>query len=138
MVVYTGLGGLLPDHLRPENAPEGVDQMARMTLTEIKARPSTINWTRVNATADGDINRQAKENGTDMELSGLAAPSPATVRHHLKLTQKDVAALAGVPVATWRNWEQGRVRLDLAVRTLLRVLWREPDAVRRAMVALMQ
>jgi len=40
-----------------------------------------------------------------------------------------------VPVATWRNWEQGRVRLDPAVQTLLRVLWREPDAVRRAMVA---
>ncbi|WP_342356184.1 helix-turn-helix domain-containing protein [Acetobacter thailandicus] len=53
----------------------------------------------------------------------------------MKLTQTDIAALAGVPVATWRNWEQGRVSLDPAVRTLLRVLWREPDAVRRAMVA---
>ncbi|KXV67110.1 helix-turn-helix domain-containing protein [Gluconobacter oxydans] len=108
--------------------------MARMTLAEIKARPSTIDWTRVNATTDGDIDRQAKEDGTDVELPGLAAPSPATVRRHLQLTQKDIAALAGVPVATWRNWEQGRVRLDPAVRTLLRVLWREPDAVRRVMV----
>lgn len=68
-------------------------------------------------------------------LPGLAAPSPATVRRHMKLTQKDIAALAGVPVATWRSWEQGQVRLDPAVQTLLRVLWREPDAVRRAMVA---
>ena len=63
----------------------------------------------------------------------MAAPS--TVRRHLKLTQKDIAALTGVPVATWRNWEQGRVRLDAAVQTLLRVLWREPDAVRWAMIA---
>lgn len=31
--------------------------------------------------------------------------------------------------------EQGQVRLDPAVQTLLRVLWREPDAVRRAMVS---
>jgi len=54
----------------------------------------------------------------------LVAPSPATVRRHLKLTQKDIAALAGVPVATWRNWEQGRVR----------VIWRELDAVRRALM----
>lgn len=44
--------------------------MARMTLAEIKARPSTIDWTRVNATTDGDIDRQAKEDGTDVELPG--------------------------------------------------------------------
>lgn len=71
----------------------------------------------------------------DVDIPGPAYPTPATVRHKLKLTQKDISALVGVPVATWRNWEQGRVSLDPAVRTLLRVLWREPDAVRRAMVA---
>lgn len=38
--------------------------MARMTLEEIKGRPSTIDWTRVNATTDGDIDRQAKEDGS--------------------------------------------------------------------------
>jgi len=74
-----------------------------MTLVEIKARPSTIDWTRVNATTDGDIDRQAREDGTEGGLPELAAPSPATVWRHLKLTQKDIAALAGVPVATWRN-----------------------------------
>ncbi|GAP24906.1 hypothetical protein GLF_1788 [Gluconobacter frateurii NBRC 101659] len=63
------------------------------------------------------------------------APSLATIRRYLKLPQKDIAALSGVPVATWRNWEKGRVRLDPAVRALLRVLLREPDAVRRAMAA---
>lgn len=52
--------------------------MARMTLAEIKARPSTIDWTRVNATTDGDIDRQAKEDGTEGELPGLVAPSPET------------------------------------------------------------
>lgn len=67
-------------------------------------------------------------------LPGMTAPSPATVRRHLKLTQKNIAALAGVPVATWRNWKQGQIRLDPAVQTLLRVLLREPDAVRRSMV----
>jgi len=74
--------------------------MARMTLAEIKARPSTMDWIRVNATTDSDIDRQDKEDGTDVELPGLPALSPATVWRHLKLTQKDIAALAGVPVAT--------------------------------------
>lgn len=77
----------------------------------------------------------AREDGTESDLPGPAYPSPATVRRQLKLTQTDIAALAGVPVATWRNWEQGRVSLDPAVRTLLRVLWREPDAVWRATIA---
>ncbi|TLU71616.1 hypothetical protein FE263_16860 [Lichenicoccus roseus] len=44
-----------------------------------------------------------------------------------------MAELLHVPVATWRNWEQSRVRLDPAVKTLLRVVLREPDAVRRAL-----
>jgi len=53
-------------------------------------------------TTDSDIDRQAKEDGTDVELPGLAALLPATVRRHLKLTQKDIAALVCVPVATWQ------------------------------------
>lgn len=109
--------------------------MARMTLEQIKLSKGRVDYNRLNATTDEDIDRHAKEDGTDNELPGLPYPTPATVRRHLKLTQKDIAALAGVPVATWRNWEQGRVSLDPAVRTLLRVLWREPDAVRRVMVA---
>jgi hypothetical protein len=38
----------------------------------------------------------------------------------------------GVPVATVRNWEQLRTRMGRAVRSLLRVIGREPDAVMRA------
>ncbi|GBQ84154.1 hypothetical protein AA13595_1336 [Gluconacetobacter johannae DSM 13595] len=51
------------------------------------------------------------------------------------MTQTAIAAPIGMPVAMWRNWEQGRARLDPAMRTLLRVVWREPEAVRRAMEA---
>jgi len=109
--------------------------MAKLTLADIKRRGGRVDRARVQATTAAEIDQQAREDGTQSDLPGLAYPSPATVRRQLKLTQTDIAALAGVPVATWRNWEQGRVSLDPAVRTLLRVLWREPDAVRRAMVA---
>lgn len=44
--------------------------MARMTLAEIKARPSRIDWERVNATTDEDIDQHAKEDETDNELPG--------------------------------------------------------------------
>lgn len=110
--------------------------MARMTLKEAMARRSTIDWDRVRATSDEDMARQAREDGTEApDYLGAAYPTPGTVRRQMGLTQASIAALIGVPVATWRNWEQGRVRLDPAVRTLLRVLWREPEAVRRAMEA---
>lgn len=48
------------------------------------------------------------------------------------MTQKDIADLMGIPLATWQNWEQGREALDPAIRTLLKILWKEPEAVRRA------
>jgi putative transcriptional regulator len=43
------------------------------------------------------------------------------------------AAAIGVPVATVRNWEQSRTSLDPAVRSLLRIVEREPDAALRAL-----
>jgi len=52
-----------------------------MTLAEIKARPSTIDWTRVNATTDSDIDLQARKVApTWIFRGGGAVPSPATLR----------------------------------------------------------
>lgn len=110
--------------------------MAKLTLADIKRRGCRVDRVRVQATTAAEIDQQAREDGTESDLPGPAYPSPATMRCQLKLIQTDIAALAGVPVATWRNWEQGSVvSFDPAVRTLLRVLWHEPDALRRAMVA---
>ncbi|QBL93163.1 hypothetical protein KSAC_09220 [Komagataeibacter saccharivorans] len=108
--------------------------MARMTLSQIAQHGGTIDWDKVNATTEADIDRQAREDGTD-DTSHLSAPypTPATVRKALHMTQKQIADLTGIPVATWRNWEQGRVGLDPAVQALLRILGREPDAARRAL-----
>jgi putative transcriptional regulator len=49
------------------------------------------------------------------------------------MTQEAFAAAIGVPVATMRNWEQSRTRMDPAVRSLLRIVEREPDAALRAL-----
>ena len=110
--------------------------MARMTLGQIMSRPSTIDWDKVNATTEADIARHAAQDGTESQTGlSMSYPAPATVRRSLGLTQKAIAELAGVPLATWQNWEQGRVSLDPAVRTLLKVLLKEPEAVRRAVAA---
>lgn len=67
-------------------------------------------------------------------------PAPASVdvraiRKRLGLTQSAFAQRFGFAVASVRDWEQGRHQPDLAARTLLRVIEREPDAVERALAA---
>lgn len=52
-------------------------------------------------------------------------------RKKLGLSQPKFAAMLGVPVSTARKWEQGQRRPTGAARTLLKVIEREPDAVRR-------
>ncbi|MBS1023509.1 hypothetical protein JK207_16075 [Gluconobacter cerinus] len=79
--------GRLPDHLIPENAHEGVDQVAKMTLAEIKVRFSTIDRTRMNATTDGDITALAgvlvAGTGCSANLvSGALAGALCRAAHH--------------------------------------------------------
>jgi len=49
------------------------------------------------------------------------------------MTQAEFAAAIRVPVATLRNWEQGRRRLDPAARSLLLLVWANPKAALRAL-----
>jgi putative transcriptional regulator len=55
------------------------------------------------------------------------------IRAGLKLTQKQFAERFGFELAAIRNWEQNRRRPEGPARALLRVIEREPDAVRRAL-----
>lgn len=59
---------------------------------------------------------------------------PKTVRVRAKLTQKQMAPIMGMSVSGYRKWEQGQRRLSGPAEALLRVLDKEPDAVRRALL----
>ncbi|MBU0724972.1 MAG: helix-turn-helix domain-containing protein [Alphaproteobacteria bacterium] len=56
------------------------------------------------------------------------------IRKRLGLPQTDFAALLGVSVSGLRKWEQGQRQPTGAARTLLHVMEKEPDAVRRVTV----
>ncbi len=72
---------------------------------------------------------------------------PGMVVHHVDIDAADVRAarkaigvsqakfaeLVGTPLATVRSWEQGKRHPSGAARTLLKVIEREPDAVKRAL-----
>ena len=55
-------------------------------------------------------------------------------RQRLGMTQPAFAAKFGVALPTLRKWEQGQRRPDGPARVLLRVIEREPEAVRRALL----
>lgn len=97
--------------------------MAKMTLADIRRSGGRVNRERLAATTDEDIIRQAKEDGTDEETVSGVYPTPATVRRALGMTQKAIADLMRIPLATWQNWEKGRVALDSAIRAKLKGLW---------------
>ena len=62
-------------------------------------------------------------------------PQVSTIRHALKLSQEDFAARYHIPIDTLRDWEQGRAEPDATAKAFLRVIAREPDAVREALLS---
>ena len=62
------------------------------------------------------------------------ALDPKVMRSRLKLTQDQMTFLMGMSVSGYRKWQQGQQSPGGAARTLLRVMEREPEAVKRALV----
>jgi len=73
----------------------------------------------------------AKGEGTAIVHSPL---DPREVRERAHLTQAQMAPLMGMSVSGYRKWEQGQRRISGPAATLLKVIEREPDAVRRALL----
>jgi putative transcriptional regulator len=105
----------------------------RTTLKEAWAG-GQVDYARLDATTEEEIHRQQEEDGEPgSTVHDDWVPEPKYMRKHLGLTQAQMAAAIGVPLGTWRNWEQGRVWLDPANLALLRIVWKEPEAAFRAL-----
>ena len=61
--------------------------------------------------------------------------APREVRKQAKLTQAQMAPLMGMSLSGYRKWEQGTRRVSGPAATLLRVIEREPEAVKRALLS---
>ena len=60
---------------------------------------------------------------------------PREVREQARLTQAQMAPLMGMSLSGYRKWEQGQRRVSGPAATLLRLIQREPDAVKRAFLS---
>ncbi len=62
-----------------------------------------------------------------------ASVTPREVRKQARLTQAQMAPLMGMSLSGYRKWEQGARRISGPAEALLRVIQKEPEAVRRAL-----
>ena len=76
----------------------------------------------------------------EIELEAHDLPSDAMTPAQIKAIRSKVASstkeferLFGIPARTMESYEQGRRSLDGAMRALLRIIDREPNAARRAL-----
>jgi putative transcriptional regulator len=92
---------------------------------------------KIAATTPAEIAQQAQEDGSEADDVSAFEPTvlAQSVRRQLGMTQAEFAQALRIPLATLRNWEQGRVRPDPAARSLLLIVARNPDAALAALVA---
>jgi putative transcriptional regulator len=100
-----------------------------------------VDWSRVDAMTANQRHAAAMADPdarpmTDAEWA-RACPLPrvSVIRRALKLTQEQFATRFHIPLGTIRDWEQGRYEPDAAARAYLRVIARDPNAVRKALAA---
>ncbi len=108
--------------------------LVRQSLAELRgaklARP------RLQPASDSEIARAiASDSDVAPEATLDQLIAPKNLRRRLQMTQEQFAEAIGLPVATLRNWEQGRNAIDPAGRSLLILIARDPDAALAALAA---
>ena len=109
----------------------------RRTMENIRRMKPRINRAKIDATTEADIRRHMREDGqheTDFADFAPVIP-PQVLRKQLRMTQAEFAKALRVPIATLRNWEQGRVLPDPAARSLLTIVAKNPKAALKALAA---
>lgn len=116
--------------------------MAIVKVTKAMAEKAAaeIDWRRHDAMTDEDIAAQVAGNPaaapllTDEEIErALFAGRLRAIRAALHLSQNAFAERFRIPVASLRDWEQGRRLPDAATQAYLIVIERNPRAVETAL-----
>jgi len=96
-------------------------------------------WARLNRMSDEEIGRAALDDPDAQPLSdeqlarGFRPKTLTALRKRLGLSQAEFARQFMFNLRTLQDWEQGRRKPEGIARTYLRVIERNPDAVRAAL-----
>jgi putative transcriptional regulator len=77
--------------------------------------------------------RHAKgDAGGVARITVVHVPDVRAIRRKLRMSQTSFASAYRIPLATLKNWEQGRRKPDAPAAAYLRAILRRPKAVREA------
>lgn len=113
--------------------------MRRMKIDPEKAPKGKTDWARIRATTDEDLEAAARTDPdarplTEADLARMERiPNVHLIRKRLALSQREFGERFGIPLATIRDWEQGRSRPEKGMRSYLHVIERIPQEVRQAL-----
>jgi putative transcriptional regulator len=63
----------------------------------------------------------------------VAVPDVRAIRTHLRMSQQEFANAYRIPLATLKNWEQGRRQPDAPASAYLQAIARRPKVIREAL-----
>ena len=123
---------LLPDGKVVEVLPDGSTRPFPKLSAPEQARLDAMTDEEITAAAFADPDNPPL---TDEQLAQFErVPNVKTIRERLRLTQKQFADMFGLSLSVVRDWEQNRFIPDQAARTLLKVIDRNPEAVKQALL----
>jgi putative transcriptional regulator len=123
---------LLPDGQVVEVLPDGSTRPFPELSAQEQARLDAMTDEEITAAAFADPDNPPL---TDEQLAQFErVPNVKTIRERLCLTQKQFADMFGLSLSVVRDWEQNRFIPDQAARTLLKVIDRNPEAVKQALL----
>jgi len=96
----------------------------------------SVDWAAIDAMTDENIAEQVAANPDAAPLLDDAESSAAAVRYvrqKLGLSQSAFSERYRIPIATLRDWEQGRHTPDGTTMAYLQVINREPELTARAL-----
>jgi putative transcriptional regulator len=105
------------------------------------ANPHKTDWTQADKLTDEQIHASALSDPdaqpwTEAQLTRARREVDVRlIREKYGLSQDEFARRFGLKLEMVRGWEDRTLVPDAAAVTLLRVIWQEPEAVRRVVVA---
>jgi putative transcriptional regulator len=111
-----------------------------LNIDRLRQGGSRAKGSRVGDDLVGAFEEMARHLRGEIELEAHDLPggvmTPAqikAIRSKVASSTKEFERLFGIPARTMESYEQGRRSLDDAMRALLRIIDREPNAARRAL-----
>ena len=105
-----------------------------------KRKRTKHDWKRFDAMPEKEVLATGRTNPDALPITPANArcmrrvPQVEVTRQALNLSQQEFAEVFGIPIGTLRDWEQGLRPPDQAAQSYLKVIARDPNAVRKSII----